>query len=422
MQKQVYIMGRKTRDIIEYICFSMVFVCMWSAQTTSVYSLSGPMYLINTVLLSLIIIINRDMIDVHIFNKNIILIEVFALIVVIMGIRFNLIGHIAEGLIIGGIFPLLYMVCSERMMFNIYKAIYTSFFLCIILSLIIAPWGAIRYRGVFVNANGFAIFLIAVFLLSVYQLIEGDRNNKKYKFMVISALAGGFIICTESRAAIIVGIVTLLIWTLFLIKSKLLWKMKYILQTIVVIFISIPIIIASTTFLPNSCFKIEKAIMDDNIIIYDYQKNSEPYKENVKLGGVDNRLNEISSSGRSDLWKIYIEEISIDGHKNAIEYSGQKRTAHNSYIHISYSFGIICGIIFLLIYANAFIKSVYFTLYGKKVNDVFRLTIVVAFGLYSLVESVYFPYSQHLSFLFWFTMREIVIKKTKRCNELIDEI
>lgn len=111
--------------------------------------------------------------------------------------------------------------------------------------------------------------------------------------------------------------------------------------------------------------------------------------------GNDNGKGDISN-GRFEIFIDYIHAIGLEGHpkmgpidKKGDEYSH----AHNSYLQVAYNFGMIAGVLFLVLCAFTLWRAVQFALdYGKKRSIIFvPLAMVVVFGFTSLTEWAYHP-------------------------------
>lgn len=113
-------------------------------------------------------------------------------------------------------------------------------------------------------------------------------------------------------------------------------------------------------------------------------------------GGLGEEEKNDISNGRFEIFGDYIKEIGFEGHplmgpedRNGNEYAH----AHNSYLQVAYNFGVIAGIVFLILCALTLWRSVRFALeYGKKYSIAFTpFVLVVVFGFISLTEWAYHP-------------------------------
>lgn len=113
-------------------------------------------------------------------------------------------------------------------------------------------------------------------------------------------------------------------------------------------------------------------------------------------GGEDTDDRKDISNGRFEIFGDYLRATSFGGHplmgpidKNGDEYSH----AHNSYLQVAYNFGLVAGILFLVLCALTLWRSVRFALeYGSGHGIVFvPFALVVVFGFVSLTEWAYHP-------------------------------
>jgi hypothetical protein len=102
------------------------------------------------------------------------------------------------------------------------------------------------------------------------------------------------------------------------------------------------------------------------------------------------------SNGRFDVFRAYIKATSFKGHpemavvtEDGVEYSH----AHNSYLQVFYNFGIIAGVIFLIMCAFSVWKSADIAIrLGRKYSIFFvPFSLIIAFGLISVTEWAFHP-------------------------------
>lgn len=102
------------------------------------------------------------------------------------------------------------------------------------------------------------------------------------------------------------------------------------------------------------------------------------------------------SNGRLDIYKKYIKEWNLTGHEDMgiTDENGEYIIhAHNTYLQTIHDFGLIVGGIFLLVCFIAFLRSLRYAYLNEdnKINAFLPLFMIVAFGVSSLVEWVFFP-------------------------------
>ncbi len=102
------------------------------------------------------------------------------------------------------------------------------------------------------------------------------------------------------------------------------------------------------------------------------------------------------SNGRFEIFGDYIKAIGFGGHPRMgpLDRKGDEYAhAHNSYLQVAYNFGLIAGILFLVLCAATLWRSIRFALdYGNKYSIVFvPFAMVIVFGFISLTEWAYHP-------------------------------
>lgn len=102
------------------------------------------------------------------------------------------------------------------------------------------------------------------------------------------------------------------------------------------------------------------------------------------------------SNGRFEIFKQYLKASSLGGHPKMalITENGEEIVhAHNSYIQVTYNFGIIAGIIYCILCALTLCRGgVLFYRYGKKYNIyMVPFSIIIVFGIVSLTEWAFHP-------------------------------
>ena len=99
------------------------------------------------------------------------------------------------------------------------------------------------------------------------------------------------------------------------------------------------------------------------------------------------------SNGRFEIFLAYLERLNLAGHDKMTIEGTDYAHAHNSYIQVAYDFGIIDGIIFLILCAYTMIQSIIcFRKHGNK-YCIFLIpfALIINFSVMSLTEWAFHP-------------------------------
>lgn len=220
-----------------------------------------------------------------------------------------------------------------------------------------------RFKGLFSDSNYYSINLILVLLsLSILYL----ENKVSHFFYWISfSILSLFGIATLSRSFILTYLIILLISYL----SSLKYKNKFICYTFFVIVISI-------------YFGLNSSLFDQyfNVIINRFDSNDIYYL----------------TSGRVDIWNVYLDNILNSGNKKLLFGNGvgadmlNSIGAHNLYIEIIYYFGLIGGMLYILNIIIVFTRK---SSFRKSINN--YIGIVILFAMYFFLGVIFsydFPF------------------------------
>ena len=99
------------------------------------------------------------------------------------------------------------------------------------------------------------------------------------------------------------------------------------------------------------------------------------------------------SNGRLEIFMIYLKELNFVGHETMAPENVDNGHAHNSYIQVAYDFGIIAGVVFLVLCAYTLIKSVLLCVKQGRKYSYFMIpfSMVINFGMMSVSEWAFHP-------------------------------
>ncbi len=123
------------------------------------------------------------------------------------------------------------------------------------------------------------------------------------------------------------------------------------------------------------------------------------------------------SNGRFDIYRVYLKNLTLNGHETMEPEETHYGHAHNSYIQVAYDFGLIAGIAFLILCAVTLWRSVVLAYrYGKNYDIYFvPFSLIIVFGFTSLTEWAFHPCIP-IGFAFLFVQILLLQKPWSRRN------
>lgn len=159
----------------------------------------------------------------------------------------------------------------------------------------------------------------------------------------------------------------------------------------------------------------EEPVVSQNKLL---TQNSEALKSRLDILG---KTPDEISSGRIGIWKHFISQINFFGNDFKQYKSGTPEAiyqwAHNDVIEISFRSGIFAGIFVALfwMYLGIYILRVLF--FDNKDNKYhfFTIFIVFAYGIYAMVEVIYYPFSMQDTFMFFVSLMPVFERRNELC-------
>lgn len=424
------------KNLVISSCLFLIITNIWVRTLIDVVDLTPFILVINSILLIILecILYKDGLIDFkkiyvieNIKRRKILIIYILFIICAIsMSIYNGLWGDLFECFVLVLCIPFFNMKYINKDIFHIIlKPTELSFVIFVILSIMLAPETNLQYRGILINPNATAVFMVFVFIVTLYGVIKCNKISILLH-IGFCGISVGYIFFIESRAAEIVVIAVVFLWLIhFNIKKKNVIKNVYRMVSVVIVS---TLMCVCVPYIHNTfSYAIYENVFDSQFTIYDLHSDRDRIQlfSNHEIHGNDtgeNRLiekQEDFTSGRMDLWKAHIEEIGILGHSEGISLNNQVRTAHNTYISMAYVNGVFSGI--LLIFFNIGIGLLSIRKYIKdksNINAMLVITIVM-YGMYSVVETMYYPLSSYMVFLFYIAVIELFQKSLEKKGDNI---
>jgi hypothetical protein len=317
-------------------------------------------------------------------------------------------------------------------------------------------WRLYRYAGIFHTVACMGVYLAMVFAAAVGKLYGRLKDRKNiiirclYEYFIAGCVSG-FIILTMSRTAFVTAAVVMIaVLVLSIIAYK--KKLKRVMQELSVFVVSAIacffIMFSAVRMIPavvNDPVRYDIELQDDSFMIckgdpidsdkyitigrfFDmlfgrfksesdddiqagvYISNEETVAyigndiatfnmENMENTDVSETSVEASndiSNGRFEIFKAYISNLGLQGHPG-MEATSQEGIvyghAHNSYLQISYNFGIIAGVAFLAMIIIALFRGADMIIKQGRKHSIYFVpfALVVAFSVVSLTEWAFHP-------------------------------
>lgn len=303
-------------------------------------------------------------------------------------------------------FPLIAVVSStsekrQMLIEGLFNALIGNFYIILIMSVLIAdPHEQTQYAGVLMNPNGLGLISLTTFVAFGYKV---------YKYAKLLDYAGlgicaSVLFFTQSRTALICIVCAVVIMVAAVIKARLfsIVSFKKVIVTVISGIVMFGIIFYATPVLEDCHDYVIENLM------------REEAKEDIRDVDMDDRnfdrladsMNSDSdfTTGRFAIWEAYIKGIKISPNGDDVVpmIDGEELTmsAHNTYIHLAYCFGLFCGVFYLLFNIATGFASIKL-LKKKNCLSVFNFIIVLTYGMVTLVETSYNFVSYIICFVYW---------------------
>lgn len=389
------------------------------------------------------LLIQKSSINEYSIKKlYLILFEIIGISFFINGIFFSVIGYLAIGIIFSFLVPVFELVCASNVKFSMCKimacGVFISFIAFIIISILCgSALGKTQYTSVFSNPNTLGNYMIIVNSSILFLIFDASDLQKKSIWIYLCALGIGvsIMVLTNSRTTAIAIICQLIFVFVVIIikqikkrdKNKLFAIIKKVCATVLICISMFIIIFFALTDLKITLIKIIPSIQitkeyDDVTFSDILGRTIARYTKGIDTSDMNEAKNDAFTSGRKEIWMDFIRNIKFEGHSE----EGRRITedtrfyantnAHNVYIQVAYSAGIIAGVAMLLLILltarDIVFKLGEFLRHGKLNNDdIFTICSAIGFSIVSLTSGGYMLYTYLPATLFYFSLYTLSIKK-----------
>lgn len=315
-------------------------------------------------------------------------------------------------------FTMIFFVWNNRkdydfLIENIYCGFLYPACLFFVLSILFSPIKG-GYGAITGNANSVGQHVAAIFPLAIGFFLVRNTMKKSGKILNYFLIAFCFMFSFfSSGRTITVTILAILvvcaIYVLIFEKGKR-WKIAkrsiaLVIGTVLITAFAFPLNKATTSVLSN----YEYNIVEKN-------ENKTGNMENVldkyvdRMQGKDKKKDDILnySSGRTGIWKETVKKLNLFGHSSR-EHIVTKRNGdmgnnvHNMFLQVSYDYGIINGIFFIILVIVAGIRTLNGLLKYRSKRELYLILLLVqiSFGCVAMLASINLPFLYEITFIYY---------------------
>lgn len=278
--------------------------------------------------------------------------------------------------------------------------------LYIVGSFLISPLEKGQYCGIFTNPNLWGECVATAILLILYLI--GKTNNFKFRLYLFLLLGVSIanVLLSRSRTTLVTVVAIVVVYIIYIVRTR---ESIFNRKTALCL---IAMIIVGASFTYGILINVTPYTAEAIGIEIGKEDLSGGFEESIS-GTYDRYLKGINnegsiSSGRVEIWKTYIPQLSIFGH-DAVELPingyfdpNFKTNAHNTFIQIGYQSGIPG----LILFAIQFIAMGVFylkKLFGKEIS-MENYLLIASFAqaiVYMMLSNSFGPYSSFSLILYW---------------------
>lgn len=302
--------------------------------------------------------------------------------------------------------------------FSVFAKWYILFY-CIYLlgALALQPIGEGQYCGILVNPNLWGECVGTSVIIILFMLEETKKRNYIIFLYALMGITLTNVFFSRSRTTLLAVVAVLIVYAIYNLKER-----KQILKKFLCIALACVILLPTTFGILNYMTPNTSAFIFDKLDI-SMGNHSSNGEDNDKLGfgsvissSADRYLkglndNDSFSSGRTDIWKIYISKIEMVGHEpddlvvtvyDEIEY---KTNAHNTFLQVAYYGGIPAFIIFaihILMIGIFYLKKLIFE--NLDTIEFISIAFLAQAGIYMILSNSFGPYNAFSVIGYWFVV------------------
>lgn len=437
----------KVKAIVLNIVFFYIILCTWINKT--IFNISSEVFNVLyvfgyiSVFMLAIMICDGNLKKQRISKIFLFFYFCFSFTFALAALMTERIGSLILGMTYMVSLPLLMKTCcsaekKQLIIESLVNGIIINFLIIIVISLFsVNANEQLQYSGIIQNPNSFGMFCITAATSFLYKCY--CYKNYFYYLGLGSTLLAVFI--AQSRTALICLIFNVVILGGYLLISRKIKCVRIghviafiagIVLSFVMIFYLSPLIGGYDKLADVSdekkTFESNMPAEDSSLNMKDEQE-SEEYTENEislderNFGRITHGITDSGDilSGRLEIWNAYVKNIGISPHSDedlpmlngeTIEFS-----AHNTYIHLAYCFGVICGVFYLITNLTLGVTIIKRLLVDRGTSTfIISFIAIIDYGMFTLVETSYDIIGNVICLVHWFITLIFVVPRKENIS------
>jgi len=361
-------------------------------------------------------------------------IEIIGISFFVNGIIFRVLGYIASGVIFCIVLPIFYIALKangKNIISSIGRGGCVFFIYFVILSLILGSTIGIAYKSYLGNQNILGLALIAIAATLFIELYTERIIWIKIISFVFLCWDIALCIFTTSRTAILgitamsVAFAFFAVYTAFVKKGikAIWWTVKSIIVSAISVVLSAIFIFFMFTTVKikvSEIFTSTPQVSQDTSL----EQNIEIAENRIGQGITEEgkQINLDVTTGRRNIWRQFAEDVGFLGHeketKPVVVNNGQvvEHYAHNAFLQMSYSNGILAGVSMLFFFVSAAIDTIIRIIKSIKNKElicalVFLTIIGCGFAICSMTEAYYMVFTTMPATFTWLAVGAVAVKE-----------
>ena len=336
------------------------------------------------------------------------------------------------------------------------RACILSFIVFFVISAFLFPITIKQYKSFFSNPNGASGYLTLVFTCLLVYSFQKHSFCKRVISWVLLGLSSGLLYYSNSRSGQLAAIATFVFTSILFvfvdrttIKQRLFHHVIPLLSAVVVfvpgtLYImqvcnrsttgieNLPLTVSASGFAPSetaplSLTKENPALIGNYSSLLLGENVSDPTGDDKKYINFDelkdsndkrydvlNKDFNAITTGRVDIWKVFLEKVTMwgTGEEPNFYIESMKRTYGNPHMTpllFAYQYGWLCAVISLLFNILAGFKSIYFAKKNKEDSlALFPFAITITYGVIFMVETINTPFLYMITMFYYFIQTPLI--------------